>query len=236
MFLSCKFNIFLTNYFKGQKINMFRKYLEWMPSRFKQAREEGLLDTPATQKELPEWFIEYKTNSDEYNSYHLNVFHDIKKNNNLNSGMVDNFRLVAYNNNYYTVNYGIHDSIILYLIENEGLDITEKQFEQWNRRAEGDIPFLCCQAEIPFLLLSESYVVINNVIEGPNFMQFQNVLKKTGLVFVDAKIWTAKSHVLKLEYLNNCHIQQRLVIENFRRTGNAVPKGKPFYISSPFIE
>jgi hypothetical protein len=210
---------------------MFKKYLEWLPNRFQQARDEGLLDTQSRQKELPEWFSEFKSNNDEYNSYHVTVFPHIKKNNDLRN-IGKNFRLVIFNNNYYTVDHGIHDSIILYLIENEGLDITEEQFDKWNKDNDSyDLPFLCCQADIPFLFLSESYIISADLNSAPDFMKFENVLKRIGLVFAETKIWSTRSYAIKEKYLRTYKANIKQMIENFRRTGNAVPKGKPFYIS-----
>ena len=95
-----------------------KKYKEYSPEVFRQAREKGLLDPKPKSKIIPEWIIQL---ADDYGQP-IEIINKSVFKNKING---KNDRVVLFNNNFYSSSKLIHGQILLYLVANEGLNIDD---------------------------------------------------------------------------------------------------------------
>lgn len=161
----------------------FKKYLEWMPNRFQQARESGLIDEIPIGEKVNEWALKLKNNS---NLIVKNKFQVDE------SDYTQEFRLILYGSDFNSCKgYDlIHDYLVFDLAQ-KGYQIAENEAEIWRYDNEDvAMKFVCMYAKLNLGIVgySQSYQKISG-LEQIIRTYHKQALQKTGLKLVNKRLY-----------------------------------------------
>jgi hypothetical protein len=166
---------------------VMKTYLEWLPNRFKRAREEGLLDDNKTSDRINEWAVKFNQYSKfvSVNKFKEDPFDEMKE-----------YRVIVYNTDFNSCQGFdmIHEELVIDLA-NKGYPISREDSENWwqpLRYPEIAEKFICMYAKLRkgIIGFSASYEDQDTSILYTAAKEYHSqAIAKTGLKLVNKRLW-----------------------------------------------